>query len=65
MNVTAINVFIEIDGKQYIAPVTAESAELFIGMLPAFQSGKITSARASMLSRAGASAGLSAFSNAA
>ena len=43
MNVTAINVFIEIDGKQYIAPVTAESAELFIGMLPAFQSGKQSS----------------------
>ena len=37
MAITAINVFIEVDGKQHIAPIRAEAADLFIGMLGAFQ----------------------------
>lgn len=36
-NVTAINVFVEIDGKQYLTPVKAEMASIFIGMLSAYQ----------------------------
>ena len=37
MAITAINVFIEVDGKQYIAPIRADAADLFMGMLGAFQ----------------------------
>lgn len=37
MEITAINLFIEVDGEKYIAPIRAEAVDLFIGMLPAFQ----------------------------
>ena len=37
MQVTAINVFIEVDGKQCIAFIDADKAELFMGLLGAFQ----------------------------
>ena len=37
MAITAINLFIEVDGKQYIAPIRADAADLFMGMLGAFQ----------------------------
>lgn len=37
MAITAINVFIEVDGKQHIAPIRADAADLFMGMLGAFQ----------------------------
>lgn len=36
-NITAINVFIEIDGQQCIAPIKPESANIFMHMLPSFQ----------------------------
>lgn len=36
-NVTAINVFIEVDGKQCIAPIYEPMAPMFIGMLGAYQ----------------------------
>ena len=37
MAITAINVLVEVDGKQHIAPIRAEAADLFMGMLGAFQ----------------------------
>lgn len=37
MNITAINVFIEVDGKQCIALIDPQMANIFIGMLPSFQ----------------------------
>ena len=37
MTVTAINVFIELDGKQYIAPIDPEIVRIFMGMLGAYQ----------------------------
>lgn len=37
-DVTAINVFVEIDGKQCIALIDPEKSMLFMGMLAAFQS---------------------------
>lgn len=40
MNITAINVFIEVDGKQCIAFINPEMAEVFVGMLPAMQTGQ-------------------------
>ena len=40
MTITAINVFVEVDGKQHIAFIDGDSAELFIGMLGAFQRGQ-------------------------
>lgn len=40
MNITAINVFVEVDGKQHIAFIDGESANLFIGMLGTFQRGQ-------------------------
>lgn len=40
MTITAINVFVEVDGKQHIAFIDGESANLFIGMLGAFQRGQ-------------------------
>lgn len=43
-NVTAINVFIEIDGKHCIALIDPGKAEIFLGMLPAFQHGEKQSA---------------------
>ncbi|TDF24604.1 hypothetical protein EZI45_20940 [Delftia tsuruhatensis] len=40
MNITAINVFIEVDGKQTMAFIGKEQAELFVRMLPSFQDGQ-------------------------
>ena len=37
MNITGISVYIEVDGRQCFAPIKPECAELFVGMLPAFQ----------------------------
>ncbi|KQO23463.1 hypothetical protein [Acidovorax sp. Leaf78] len=37
--VEGISVFVKIDGQFCVAPIAAESAEAFIGMLSAFQSG--------------------------
>lgn len=44
MAVTAINVFVEVDGKQYIAVIDAAMAPMFIGMLGAFQKGQQSAA---------------------
>lgn len=38
MNITAINVFIEVDGEQCMAVIDGTRVEMFMGMLPAFQS---------------------------
>lgn len=38
MNITAINVLIQIDGKEHIALINHEMAEMFVQMLGAFQS---------------------------
>lgn len=40
MSITAINVFIEIDGKQCAAFISAEMADVFVRMLPAMQTGQ-------------------------
>ena len=45
MTITAINVFVEVDGKQHIAFIDGEAASLFIGMLGAFQSGQPKNAK--------------------
>lgn len=37
MNITAINVFIEVDGKQCIALIDPQMTGIFMGMLPSFQ----------------------------
>lgn len=37
LGITAVNVFIEINGRQCIAPIKAESVDMFVGMLAAFQ----------------------------
>lgn len=36
-NITAINVFIEVDGKQCIAVIDHQMKDIFLGMLPAYQ----------------------------
>ena len=40
MHITAINVFIEADGKQHIALIDPEMSDMFVGMLGAFQKGQ-------------------------
>lgn len=45
MSITAINVFIEMDGKQYIAPIDQEMAGIFMGMLGAYQIDQPSGAR--------------------
>lgn len=40
MTITAINVFVEVDGKQHIAIIDADMAPMFMGMLGAFQKGQ-------------------------
>lgn len=37
MNVTAINVFVEMDGMQCMAPIDPRMADMFIASLPMFQ----------------------------
>ncbi|MDA8455291.1 hypothetical protein M4R22_11010 [Acidovorax sp. GBBC 3334] len=39
MNIEAISVFVKIDGRVVLAPIASDSAQLFMGMLPAFQEG--------------------------
>ena len=40
MNIEAISVFLKIDGRVVLAPIASKSAQLFVGMLPAFQEGQ-------------------------
>lgn len=49
MAITAINVFVEVDGKQCIAVINPAMSGLFIGMLGAYQSGQPNVARLSTL----------------
>lgn len=49
MNITAINVFVEIDGKQCIAIIDPQMAQMFMGMLGAYQSGQPDGAQLSIL----------------
>lgn len=44
-NITKISVYIEADGKLCLAPIAAECAEMFVGMLPAFQEGSPKAAK--------------------
>lgn len=44
-NITAISLFIEVDGRQYLAALDPDKKDLFMGMLPAFQSGDSKVAR--------------------
>lgn len=44
-NITSISVFIEADGQVCLAPISAELAPLFLGMLPAFQDGQPKAAK--------------------
>ncbi len=47
--ITAINVFVEIGGKQCIAIIDPQMAPMFMGMLGAYQSGQPDAARLSVL----------------
>jgi hypothetical protein len=47
--ITAINVFVEIGGKQCIAIIDPQMAPMFVGMLGAYQSGQPDAARLSVL----------------
>lgn len=38
LNITAISVFIEIDGRLCLAPIAPDSAQIFVNMLSAYQS---------------------------
>ena len=38
-NLEGISVFVKINGEFCLAPIATESAEIFIGMIAAFQSG--------------------------
>lgn len=49
MTVTAINVFVEMDGKQHIAILNPQMAQMFLGMLGAYQSGQPDGARLTVL----------------
>lgn len=40
MTVTAINVFVEVDGKQHIAVIDSDMASMFMAMLGTFQKGQ-------------------------
>lgn len=37
-NITAISIFIEVDGRLCLAPIAPESAQIFVGMLSSYQS---------------------------
>jgi hypothetical protein len=39
MNIEAVSVYVKIDGRVVLAPIAQEKAQLFMGMLPAFQEG--------------------------
>lgn len=45
MNIEAISVFLKIDGRVVLAPIASKSAQLFVGMLPAFQEGSLNRPR--------------------
>lgn len=49
MTITAINVFVEVDGKQCIALIDPVMSDLFMGMLGAYQRGQPNGARLSTL----------------
>lgn len=49
MTVTAINVFVEVDGQQCLAIIDPAMASSFMHMLPAFQKGQPDDARLSAL----------------
>ena len=40
--VTAVSVFVEVDGSPCLAPIAPEAAQAFLAMLAAFQSGQPT-----------------------
>lgn len=44
-NITGISVYLMIDGQLCLAPIAGEQAAMFVGMLPAFQSGQPKAAR--------------------
>ena len=54
-DITAINVFIEVDGLQCIALIDPEKKDLFMGMLAAFQRGESSTASLSPLPETAAS----------
>lgn len=39
MNIEAISLFVKIDGRLVLAPIASDKAQLFMGMLSAFQEG--------------------------
>lgn len=49
MSITAINVFVEVDGKQCIALIDPTMADMFMGMLGAYQRGQPSAANLSVL----------------
>lgn len=49
MEVTAINIFVEVNGKQCIAIIDPAMANMFMGMLGAYQRGQPDVARLSTL----------------
>lgn len=49
MAITAINVFVEVDGQQCLAILDHRMTDLFIGMLGAYQTGQPKEARLSKL----------------
>jgi hypothetical protein len=40
MNIEAVSVYLKIDGRVLLAPIAQDKAQLFMGMLPAFQEGQ-------------------------
>ena len=44
-HVTAISVYLMVDGKLCLAPISPESIHMFVGMLPAFQHGQPKTAK--------------------
>lgn len=43
-NITAVTVVVEVDGQVCLAPINADAALAFVGMLPAFQGTKTSGA---------------------
>lgn len=40
MNIEAVSIYVKIDGRVVLAPIAQAKAQLFMGMLPAFQEGQ-------------------------
>lgn len=67
INIEAIAVYVQIDGKVCLAPIAEESAHMFVQMLPAFQPGlpektkliQMPDAVASLVNAAGVALGAS------